>query len=232
MRWYVLLVISAVALAGCAGEHVSGGVTSAATARATVRPSTVPTVLCSRSILSVASGRAGGYRVVLRVVSVPPAFRPQVARHRRYPHWPYFSKAGLVVHGGSPTVTVTLPNRWRTRAAIEWGNTGPVSALRVLWCGTNPEKPWNAYAGGFYLRSPSACVPVTFRVAGRSATVWFGLGQQCHGIARGNLHAESMILLDLVGDRRLSISREQGSNRRLWRLDAVGESVLELLRAM
>jgi glutaminyl-peptide cyclotransferase len=29
-------------------------------------------------------------------------------------------------------------------------------------------------------------------------------------------HAEAMILLDLVGDRRLSIPREQGSDRRLW----------------
>jgi peptidase M28-like protein len=34
--------------------------------------------------------------------------------------------------------------------------------------------------------------------------------------ARTFRHAEAMILLDLVGDRRLSIPREQGSNRRLW----------------
>ena len=34
--------------------------------------------------------------------------------------------------------------------------------------------------------------------------------------ARVYRRAEAMILLDLVGDRRLSIPREQGSNRRLW----------------
>lgn len=34
--------------------------------------------------------------------------------------------------------------------------------------------------------------------------------------ARVYRKAESMILLDLVGDRRLAIPREQGSNRRLW----------------
>lgn len=42
--------------------------------------------------------------------------------------------------------------------------------------------------------------------------------------ARAFRHAEAMILLDLVGDRRLSIPREQGSNRRLWaRLRAAAE---------
>jgi glutaminyl-peptide cyclotransferase len=34
--------------------------------------------------------------------------------------------------------------------------------------------------------------------------------------ARAYRHAEAMILLDLVGDRRLSIPRELGSDRRLW----------------
>ena len=42
-----------------------------------------------------------------------------------------------------------------------------------------PATVWNAYAGGFYLRTPSACVPLVFRVGKRSATVWFGLGQAC-----------------------------------------------------
>ena len=34
------------------------------------------------------------------------------------------------------------------------------------------------YAGGFYLRSPSACLPLVFRVGRRSETVRFGIGQQ------------------------------------------------------
>jgi hypothetical protein len=139
-----------------------------------------PTVACAKSILSEASGGVGGYRVVLRVVSVPPAFRRQVVRRDRDADWPFWTKAGLVVRGGSPPVTVTVPTRWRTRAAIEWGNTGPVSALRIAWCGRNPEKPWNAYAGGFHLRSGSACVPLIFRVGNRSATVRFGLGRACN----------------------------------------------------
>ena len=36
-----------------------------------------------------------------------------------------------------------------------------------------------AYAGGFFLRSPSVCVPLIFRVGARSATVRFGIGRRC-----------------------------------------------------
>jgi hypothetical protein len=36
-----------------------------------------------------------------------------------------------------------------------------------------------AYSGGFFLRSPGACLPLTFRVGQRSATVRFGLGRRC-----------------------------------------------------
>lgn len=85
----------------------------------------------------------------------------------------------MLVRGLSPPVEVSVAPGWRSRAAIEWGNTGPVSALRILRCGANPDKPWNAYAGGFHLRSRSACVPLVFRVAGRSATVRFGVGRRC-----------------------------------------------------
>ena len=140
-----------------------------------------PTVSCDRIILGVASGRegsGGGYRVVLGVVSVPQAYRPQVVRSWEEPRWPYWSKAGLVIRGGSPPVTVSVPPAWRSRVAITWGNTPVVSALRIASCPAWRPKPWNAYAGGFYLRSRSACVPLVFRVGRRSATVRFGLGRR------------------------------------------------------
>ena len=140
-----------------------------------------PTVTCDEIILRVRSGRegsGGGYRVVLGVVSVPQAYRPQVLPNGP-PSWPYFSKAGLVVRGDSPLVHVMVPKSWRNRAAITWGNnTGIVSALRIAPCPA-AAKPWNAYAGGFYLRSRSACVPLIFRVGERSAAVRFGLGKKC-----------------------------------------------------
>lgn len=137
-----------------------------------------PTVTCDTIILRVGSGRAGGYRVVLGVVSVPSAYLPQVVRTRGG-RWPYWRKAGLVIRGGSPPVTVSVANGWRDRAAITWGNSGDVGALRIASCPAYEAKKWNAYAGGFLLRSRSACVPLVFQVGNRRATVRFGLGRRC-----------------------------------------------------
>jgi hypothetical protein len=137
-----------------------------------------PMVSCDKIILSVASGTQGGYRVVLGAVSVPPPYLWQVVRSNESARFPYWRKAGLVVRGGSPAVTVTVPKPWRTRAAITWGNsTG--SELRMASCPALAGQPWNAYAGGFLLRSHSACVPLVFRVGRQTATVRFGIGQRC-----------------------------------------------------
>ena len=138
----------------------------------------MPTVPCDEIILHVKSGHAGGYRVVLGVVSVPPARLIQVVPSQSRP-WTYWRKAGLVVRAGAPPVTVSVPAAWRRRAAITWGNsTGIVSALRIASC-PGAAGTWNAYAGGFYLRSRSACVPLRFSVSARSSIVRFGLGRAC-----------------------------------------------------
>lgn len=118
------------------------------------------------------------YRSVLRVVSVPPAYISQVV-HLRDGAWPYWTKAGLVVRAGRGPVTVSVPLAWRKRAAITWGgNTGIVSSLRIAPCGSDQSRG-NAYAGGFYLRSRSACLPLVFRVGSRSTAIRFGLGRRC-----------------------------------------------------
>lgn len=138
----------------------------------------VPTVPCDEIILHAKSGRAGGYRVVLGVVSVPPARLIQVVPTHDRP-WAYWRKVGLVVRAGAPPVTVSVPATWRSRAAITWGNsTGIVSALRIASC-PGAAGVWNAYAGGFYLRARSACVPLRFTVSGRTSVVRFGVGRAC-----------------------------------------------------
>jgi len=118
------------------------------------------------------------YRSVLRVVSVPPAYISQVV-HLRDGAWPYWRKAGLVVRAGRGPITVSVPPAWRKRAAITWGgNTGIASSLRIARCGSDPIHG-NAYPGGFYLRSRSACLPLVFRAGSHSTTVRFGLGRRC-----------------------------------------------------
>ncbi len=161
------LVIVALGLAGLTGVaawSAPSGVT--------------PTVKCDRIILRVGSGHAGGYRVLLGVVSAPPPYRPQVIATGSRP-WTHWSKAGLVIRGGTPPVTVSVPKAWRNRAAITWGNSGIVNTLRIASCPPSESKTWNAYAGGFLLRSRSACVPLVFTVGKRSATVRFGLARAC-----------------------------------------------------
>jgi hypothetical protein len=153
---------------------LAGAMTVAATAGQANAP---PTVGCDGIILRVRSGTESGYRVVLGVVSVPPAYRPQVAPNPG--PWPFWSKSGLAVRAGTHDVVVTVPKAWRRRAAITWGHIGIVSALRIAPCSADPPKVWNGYAGGFLLRSRSACVPLTFRVGRRSRTVRFGIGRHC-----------------------------------------------------
>jgi hypothetical protein len=144
-----------------------------------------PIVPCGQSIASTrfpyfgSSRPENRYRQVLGVVSVPPAFMRQVVPTRQMP-WPYWRKQGLVVSAGGRAVTVTVPKIWRRRAAITWGNgIRPVSSLRIEGCHPSAGIGY-AYAGGFLLRSPSACVPLIFSVGSRTATVRFGVGQRCH----------------------------------------------------
>jgi hypothetical protein len=144
---------------------------------AAAAPSATPTVSCGTIIGEAASGHGGDRRVVLGVVSVPPAYLPQTVPTKSRP-WRFWSKRGLVVHADAGPVTVRVPRAWRRRVAIEWGNSGIVPALRMPRC-PRGVKPWNAWAGGFHLRERSACVPLVFSVGPRSATVRFGVGRRC-----------------------------------------------------
>jgi hypothetical protein len=150
------------------------GVAAGAASAASLR-----TVPCSEAIMHVRFPYGYGYRLVLGVVSAPPATLRQIVPSDETP-WRYWRKAGLVVTGSEPVI-VSVPPAWRDRLAITWGNRpGIVSALRIAGCPRElGVEPGRAYAGGFYLKTRSACVPLTFRVGARSATVRFGLGRRC-----------------------------------------------------
>jgi hypothetical protein len=150
----------------------------AAGVAARAAPPPVRTVPCDEIAGLTPSGTDGDYRIVLGVVSVPPAYLEQVVPTHERP-WAYWRKAGLVVRSGSPTVTISVPRAWRSRVAIVWGNRSVYAhTLRIARCGSNADV-WHGYAGGFYLRSSSACVPLVFRVGRRSTTVRFGVGKPC-----------------------------------------------------
>jgi hypothetical protein len=156
------------------GLAVAAAAVLAAHAAATSHPQTVP---CRDVISQSKTQRGSGYRLVLGVVSVPPARLTQViATGER--SWPYWHKAGLVVRAGTVPVTVGVPKAWRSRAAITWGRVGPVAALTIAAC-PSPPGVWNAYAGGFLIRTRRQCVPLTVTVGRRSQTVRFGIGGAC-----------------------------------------------------
>ena len=164
---------------GAATMALSAGAVTGSTASPGRTSSTrTPTVSCDKIILRLASGRAGGYRLVLGVVSAPRAYIPQVVAAGERP-WKYWSKAGLVIRAGSRPVTVRVAEAWRSRAAITWGNSGIVHSLRIASCPAWSARRWNAYSGGFYLRARSACVPLVFRVGRRATTLRFGVGRRC-----------------------------------------------------
>jgi hypothetical protein len=134
-----------------------------------------PRVGCDQAIRQ--TGAPGG-RIVLGVLAVPPARLPRAVPTGSTP-WRYFRKYGLAIRANSPAVLITIPAAWRHRAAISWGNnTGAVSSLRLLRC---PRQlgAWNGYAGGFYLRSASGCVPVLVEIGWRTATLRFAIGRSC-----------------------------------------------------
>jgi hypothetical protein len=141
-------------------------------------PSASSPVSCESIVLLRASGDAVGRRVVLGVVSVPPSYLPQVVPRRVGP-WTHWTKAGLAIRGGSSAIGVSVPKPWRSRVRIAWGDGGGSSVSFASCRAYEREKPWNGYSGGFFLRSPSVCIPLILRVGKRSETVRFGVGQRC-----------------------------------------------------
>ena len=146
------------------------------------------TVRCGEAVQRTVFPYRGGarpderYRLVLGVLSAPPAYLPQVSDTRRGP-WRYWRKQGLVVREGAGPVTISVPPAWRGRVAIDWGNAGnggPFASVAFPRCGSN-GRTGRAYVGGFSLVTPSACVPLLVRAGGRTATVLFGIGRRCPG---------------------------------------------------
>jgi hypothetical protein len=173
MRWNPGVVFGVV-LVGAMSASCFGGSSHSSATSAAVQPLVVA---CDQVIIQAKSAPAG-YRRVLGVIWVPPVYIPQVVSSPGG-RWPYREKAGMVVRAGRSPVTVTVPQAWRTRAAITWGNDIPaVSSLRFSPC-PSPPNVWNHYPGDFLLHSHGACLPLVFQVGQRKRRVWFGIDRRC-----------------------------------------------------
>jgi hypothetical protein len=117
-------------------------------------------------------------RVVLGSFGAPPQ-RIQRGADDQGSGWQYFAKSGVEIKAGVGPVTVSVATADRDRVAISWGNgLAIVQAQRFTPCGSS-ALPWHAYAGGFYLRSRTACIPLVIKVGSRSKTIRVGVGKSC-----------------------------------------------------
>jgi hypothetical protein len=169
------------ALAGLAvasAATLAGGFIAVSGAQA--KPTVV--VRCGDVAGSTPSGTQDGSRVVLGIVSAPPARIQRAGTDDSAAPWTYFAKVGLGIHIGTTAVEVAVPKAWRDRVAITWGpGVGAVPALRIAACrrpgGLNGS--WNGYPGGFFLKAPTACVPLKVTVGRRTETIRVGIGEAC-----------------------------------------------------
>ena len=168
-----LQLVALVALTGLA----TGASTTNPQPAASAEP--VLTVSCRDANLRVApaDAGAGGQRIVLGAVAMPPADIRQVARYG-HDGWADWAKDGISIEAGTPAVRISVPKAYRREVAIAWGLQGPVSAQRFAPCAPPPTY-WNGYVGGFFLKDRSACVPLRVQVGNRTTTVHFGIGRRC-----------------------------------------------------
>jgi hypothetical protein len=145
--------------------------------QASARQTQVLVVSCNNVIASTRKPDSEE-RLMLGSFGAPPP-RIQRAANGQGHGWQYFAKNGVEVEAGSLPVTVSVARTFRHRAAISWGNAQPiVQTVRFASCRATATR-WDAYAGGFFLHSRTACVPLVVRVGSRSKTVRVGIGKSC-----------------------------------------------------
>lgn len=123
----------------------------------------------------IGHGRPSAYREPLPGVAVPAAFLPNVGSDPSAAPFTFWTKAGIVIRSDN-IVTVAVAPKLATRVRITWGG-GTGAAIRFARCHTGAK--WNAFAGGFLARTPTACVPLIVSADGHRAIVTFGLGRHC-----------------------------------------------------
>ena len=163
-------LICAAVVAGCG----SGGVPSG---HPVPTLSAVPCSYTADGVIGVQTTPPAGFRAVLKNIRVMTTSLEQAAPMPPG-KWPYFSKTAMLIWAGTGPVSVSVPASWRGRAAISWGSFGQVETLTLGAC-ASPGGVWDAFAGGLYLRTTKACVPVQFRLGGRTVTVTYGVGREC-----------------------------------------------------
>ena len=138
-------------------------------------------VACN-SVIAATAKPTPGRRIVLgRLVLPREGHVLQGRADQRNRPLPFFAKQGLEVLASRVRVDVIVPEEWRRRAAVSWGeNGGPgqVSHVRFLGCAPVAGRRWLSYPGGYFLREP-ACLPLVVRIGRSVARVRLSIGRRC-----------------------------------------------------
>jgi hypothetical protein len=146
-------------------------------------------VACSNVIGNETTHQAShGSRLLLDSLFVPTGSSQEAIPLPLHHRWRYWMKAGVNVRAGTgPPVEISLPESWTGRARLTWGNGLPLSTtVEFARCGPR-SAGWNGYAGGFYISSPSACVPLRIRVGRATASTTVAIGRRCDVAERSSL---------------------------------------------
>jgi hypothetical protein len=177
-RLAVLVMVAAAALVGFS-VHALHTQASPAASGGGIAPLKVVTCNDIAIFGNAASPRR---RILFARVAVPResfVMQPHAAQANR--PLPYFAKQGIQLHSGRQPVEVLVPNRWRSRFAIGWGeNGGPqqASAVRLLACSPVLGHAWLTYPGGYFVRKP-ACVPLVIRIGRETTRIRLSIGKSC-----------------------------------------------------
>jgi hypothetical protein len=94
--------------------------------------------------------------------------------------WRYGWVMSVMVRGGGPSVTISVPEGWRSSVALGAENA-VFDVLHLPSC--PPAGVWNSFGLLFYLRSPAACVPLQVQVGQQVGLIRVDLGRSCPGWA-------------------------------------------------
>jgi hypothetical protein len=150
---------------------------SVATKRAPLPPARA--ITCATANGSV-ERLGNGMQPVLGRVGLPTGRPLQLGVGNGTAAWPRFAKQGLMVQRAKPFELI-IPEAWRIRARMSWGQSPLTVRLRVQGCpASTPGAKWLAFAGGFYAER-QLCLPLIVKTATERRTVKIGIGMQCPG---------------------------------------------------
>lgn len=141
--------------------------------------SAIFTVPCADTIGNLSNPGGTDRRLALGVLSVPSA-ATTLGSTTVPGSWRYWSKAVVAVRKGNARVTISVPEAWRSKLAVVWGNRAVIlPKIRFSICNDATTPSWSAYAGGLYLRQHVACVPLVVGDGKRTTTVRVAIDGTC-----------------------------------------------------